>query len=166
MRQVNSPGRKVPTAAGRSLGGSCGSWPIQPLDALLLTPRQAARSEGGRPSRLVRASVLGKTVGKCGAPVVRPTPSDPTDHALDHHRCSNRSHLRKNPLRQMARSRSSHELGRACHRRVLGLDVRDADDRVKVKAALNTWIVTGKLRVVTAKDEKSFFKQFVEVAAV
>ena len=47
---------------------------------------------------------------------------------------------------------------------VLGLDVRNADDRVKVKAALNTWIASGKLRVVTAKDEKSFFKQFVEVA--
>jgi hypothetical protein len=47
---------------------------------------------------------------------------------------------------------------------VLGLDVREADDRVKVKAALNTWIASGKLRVVTAKDEKSFFKQFVEVA--
>jgi hypothetical protein len=47
---------------------------------------------------------------------------------------------------------------------VLGLDVRNADDRLKVKAALNRWIASGKLRVVTAKDEKSFFKHFVEVA--
>jgi hypothetical protein len=47
---------------------------------------------------------------------------------------------------------------------VLDLDMRDADDRAKVKAALRTWIASGKLRVVTAKDEKSFFKQFVEVA--
>jgi hypothetical protein len=47
---------------------------------------------------------------------------------------------------------------------VLGLDVRDADDREKVKAALNMWIASGKLRVVTVKDEKGTFKQFVVVA--
>lgn len=47
---------------------------------------------------------------------------------------------------------------------VLGLDVRDADGKAKVKAALNMWLATGRLRVVTAKDENSRFKHFVEVA--
>jgi hypothetical protein len=42
--------------------------------------------------------------------------------------------------------------------------VRDADGKAKVKAALNMWIVSGSLRVVTAKGEKGAFKQFIEVA--
>ena len=33
-----------------------------------------------------------------------------------------------------------------------------------MKAALNIWLASGTLRVVTAKDEKNVFKQFVEVA--
>ena len=47
---------------------------------------------------------------------------------------------------------------------VLGLDVGEAGGKAKVKAALNMWIVSGRLRVVTAKDENSRFKHFVEVA--
>ena len=47
---------------------------------------------------------------------------------------------------------------------VLGVDARDAGGKAKVKAALNIWLASGTLRVVTAKDEKNVFKQFVEVA--
>ena len=47
---------------------------------------------------------------------------------------------------------------------VLGVDVRDADGKAKVKAALNAWLASGRLRLVTAKDEKSIYRQFIEVA--
>jgi hypothetical protein len=47
---------------------------------------------------------------------------------------------------------------------VLGVDVHDTLGKAEVKAALKTWLASGRLRVVTAKDENSMFKQFIEVA--
>ena len=102
--------------------------------------------------------------GACGAPVVRPTgpirPTMPSTITSAHTEAifakirSGRwraSHLAKNWVGQPVAE-------------VLGLDVRDPLDRAKIKAAINVWLASGKLRVVTAKDEKSMFKQYVVVA--
>ena len=46
---------------------------------------------------------------------------------------------------------------------VLGLDAHDAEDKARIKMVLKMWIQSGRLRVITAKDENSMFKHFVEV---
>ena len=93
--------------------------------------------------------------GACGAPVVRLRESRPNlDHDLRHHRPHTEAALAKiRSGRWRANDQAENWVGHAIAE-VLGVDVRDAEGKAKVKAALDTWLVSGRLRVVTAKDEK------------
>jgi hypothetical protein len=47
---------------------------------------------------------------------------------------------------------------------VLGLDVRNTEDKAMIKAEIKIWLASGRLKVVTVKDDKGVYKQFIEVA--